>query len=470
MSNFPMGYKSPLHFDMCLLPVAHYMTMRGIRVDPKKRLEFRETVHTEWQKYQGYLNGVAGFEVNVNSPKQVIHLLYEELKLPPRRKNKKLTSDEDAIRASMAIAESKMDSATREDTKKKWQRAYICCYCLLKIRGARKLLSSYIDVTLDADGRARTTITVAGTETWRFSHSQTMWDTGLNLATIPRKLREMFTADEGREIGEFDLNRGESWIYSHLAGDEEMMMIHRENHDFHSITGSAISSAFGQHFSLEDLLELLELEERDRNAGSKGYYVRYMGKRTNHASAYRMGPFRGAEVINSESDDTGITVTVAEVKKAQKLWRDRYPGMQPWWSWIEKQLDKNRTLVTPYGRVRQFHDRWGDSLFKEATAFVPQSTSVDYINCGMLKLWQKFCKDGPDGNDWKLEILHQNHDSILVQYDPTYREEVHRVVREALTSTIIVSDIRQRAHEISIPVEGKYGPNWRKLTELKASP
>lgn len=264
----------------------------------------------------------------------------------------------------------------------------------------------------------------------------------------------MFIADDGKELAELDLNRGESWIYAHLSKDPEMMRIHHDGLDFHAETAAAIAHAFSDR--QEPAHEIVRLF---KSGDEWAYFIRYLGKRVNHASAYRMGPFKQAEVINDDADDTGITITVAQAKEAQKLWKQKYAGMLGWWSTIERTLSNDaRTLTTPYGRKQTFYDWWGDSLFKEATAYVPQSTSVDYLNLGMLDVYNDLVMEGAYG----LEILHQNHDAILIQYDEGRRDEVLGEVASRLQRKIVVNDV-----EFTIPVEAEYGHSWGKMSEWK---
>lgn len=448
-------WRHPFDFDMALQAPVFYMMRRGIRVDLEKKAELSAIMHSQWDHWQAQLNKVAGFHLNVQSPKQMKAWLYGDLALPKRTKNKRLTVDEDALRSLMAMAEDKLKTGPQSQ-QTKWLRALVGIKLVLQIRAVRKALSSYIDIEPDADGRMRTLIRVGGTETFRFSHSKTLWDTGCNLATIPRKLREMFIPDDGYEIAEFDLNRGESWVYTFLSLDPELMRIHTTGGDFHSETAAAVQTAFGD---ASKRLSVEEISALAKKGDQYGYKLRYLGKRVNHASAYRMGPFRGAEVVNSEADDTGITVTPSQMKEAQKLWREKYFGIKGWWDGIDRDLEEKRTLITPYGRRRIFYGWMSDHLKKEATAYVPQSTSVDYLNRGMLRVFNDLVLKGAYG----LELLHQNHDSILVQYPAKYRDEVIPEIITRLEAEPVIIN----GHEVTIPVEGSYGNNWRDLTEWK---
>jgi hypothetical protein len=180
----------------------------------------------------------------------------------------------------MALADERRHSAKRKETIEKWTRAFLACRITLNIREQRKLIESYLDVPLDEDQRARCTISVGGTETMRFSHSKTLWGTGMNLATIPHKLRTFYIADEGKTLGEFDLNRGESWVYTFLSLDPELLRIHTTGLDFHAETAAAIQTAFGA-----EGLSAGEIRSLAKTGDPFGYKIRYLGKKVNHASA-----------------------------------------------------------------------------------------------------------------------------------------------------------------------------------------
>lgn len=441
-------------FDMALQRPVFYMMRRGIRVDPALRKERAEKAHEDWQRDQKNLNTLATWPVNVLSTggkrPDMRRLLYEELNLPVRRKKKKVTTDEDAIRSLMAYTADKHGKLVQEEAKARWLRAYLCLRLVLNVRGVRKKLSGYLECPLDNDGRARCTMSVGGTETMRFSHSKTLWDTGLNLATVPHEERTWFIADDGYELAEFDLNRGESWVYTYLSLDPELMRIHNGGLDFHSETAAIIQSAFARDG--QETLSPDEIRRLNKQGDSFAYRIRYLGKKVNHASAYRMGPFRAAQVVNEESDETNITVVASQMEKAQKLWRQKYPGIKSWWDEIDIAVENHRELWTPWGRHRQFFGYMSDHLKKEATAYVPQSTSVDYLNHGMLRVYDDLVAKGAFG----LELLHQNHDSILVQYPIQHRTEVFPEIISRLESTPVTIN----GFEVTIPVEGMYGQNW----------
>jgi DNA polymerase-1 len=458
----PPKYSNPFQFDMLMLEPVHEMMQTGIRVDQKEKKRLQQAYIDKWNEHQTNLDRFAGMYLNVGSGPQMCSVIYDDIGLPVKKKRGKPTTDDAALRARIAACQDKIDTLKTESAKVKWMRGWIVCRLALNVRSTRKRISSYLGLQIkagklhgqvpleDTDGRIRGTISVGGTETGRFSHSKTLWGTGVNLATIPRELRSMFIADDGYELAEIDLERGESWIYAHLSGDPELLRIHREGDDFHAETAGAVSGAFGEE---------LDVDWITQHKHDEAYKIRYLGKKVNHASSYRMGPFKGAETINKEADDTGITATVAQFKRAQTLWLDKYFMIERWWNEIEQQLGRNRTLTTPYGRIHTFHDMWGKDLFKAATAYVPQSTSVDYINRGLLRVYHRYQKPGAFGG---LRILGQTHDSILVQYGEEHRDDALPEIVGAIRSNLTIGK-----HEFSIPTEASYGQSWGDLVEYE---
>lgn len=463
------SFNNPFEMDMLMLEPVHKMMQEGILIDSAARAKLIADDINEWTNLQSTLDKIVGKKVNVEGKKTIPTLLYDEIGLPKKTKEDRATgkvkvvADEEAIRQLMAECNEKANTLKLPGAQSKWMTGYVVCYHILKIRGIRKRLSSFLGVSIkkgafagftdftDADGKIRGTISVGGTETARFSHSKTLWDTGINLATVPRKLRSMFIADDGYELAEFDLNRGESWVYAHLSEDPELIRIHRDGLDFHAETASAISGVISDKFLSVDYI--IEHKEGDC------YKIRYVGKKTNHATAYHMGPYLCAESINAEAEDTGITITMSQAKKAQEVWHNKYFMVKSnWWTEIEREIKDKRLLRTPYGRVHQFHGPLGDELYKSATAYVPQSTSVDYLNRGFLRVYHLFQKPDKFG----LRVLAQTHDSILVKYRIECRDEVIPLVAKELLSELTI-----KKRTFTIPVEAACGQSWGTTKKFK---
>lgn len=265
-------------------------------------------------------------------------------------------------------------------------------------------------------------------------------------------VRSIIVAPPGKVLVNFDLAQAESWVVAYLANEPTMKYVLATG-DLHRETGQKALKGWTD-------------EEWEAFPKEFQKVARYTGKRYNHASGYRMGPGRAAEVINKDSDKPPyVTVTVAESKVFYEAWHSYY-HIKGWWDEIEFQLDKNRTLTTPYGYVRYFFAPWGNELFKEATAFVPQSTVADHLNGavspelgiegGLLKVDELFVQNGA------IVITNQAHDSFMFEVDTSIAIEVCEQIHKLLLRPLVIN-----GEEFTIPVDCEIGTRWGELDEQK---
>lgn len=265
-------------------------------------------------------------------------------------------------------------------------------------------------------------------------------------------VRSIIVAPPGKLLVNFDLAQAESWIVAYLANEPTMKHVLATG-DLHRETGQKALKSW-----TDEQWEALTKDDAK--------VARYTGKRYNHASAYRMGPQRAAEVINKDSDKPPfVTVTIAESKTFYEAWHNYY-HIKGWWDEIEFQLNKNRTLTTPYGYVRYFFAQWGNELFKEATAFVPQSTVAEHLNGaiapevgipgGLIEVDRLFVETGA------ITIINQSHDSFMFEVAPEICIEVCEQVHKLLLRPLVIN-----GEEFTIPVDAEIGSRWGELVEQK---
>lgn len=174
------------------IPLAKHFSATGMLVDRGRQDELH-TVLTE-KKEQDYivfmgiqkLLGAEPFKVSQHS--KVNEFLYKTLGLPLKTKQDgNVTADEDAIVALLTTVERKMQELKTEAARQPWSIKLAALKLILRIRGYDKLLSSYIDIDISPDGRARSWYKFWGTETGRWSAGSWYDKTGLNGQTIPRE-------------------------------------------------------------------------------------------------------------------------------------------------------------------------------------------------------------------------------------------------------------------------------------------
>jgi DNA polymerase I-like protein with 3'-5' exonuclease and polymerase domains len=278
------------------------------------------------------------------------------------------------------------------------------------------------------------------------------------------KIRSMFIPTKGYNYIAFDFSQAETWIVAHLS-NEPRMKDALLNSDIHTITASALFIT-DQSCLHERWIKVGTTRKCESCGAVISDAERYIGKRSNHGNSYRMSPERWAQVINAESGEPPyVSVTLFQAKNYNKRWLDFYPGIKRWWYEIEQQLSSNRTLITPYRRKRVFYSQWGPELFKEATAYVPQSTVADHtfgavcpdlgIRGGLLGVHslpdiRKYCR-----------LVHTAHDSIMLECPIGSEKDIVPQVYKQMCRPLVVN-----GETFTIPVDGEHGNRWGELEPI----
>jgi DNA polymerase I-like protein with 3'-5' exonuclease and polymerase domains len=263
---------------------------------------------------------------------------------------------------------------------------------------------------------------------------------------MKQKLRSMVTAPKGKLLVACDLSQAETWVVAWLADERNMK---------HFLLTSDIHTETAKELFHKPSLEEVIVEER------------YMGKQNNHANSYDIRPPRMAQTINKRSDEPPyVTVTIPECRKHQENWHGLYFGIRPWHNSIQYQLRTNNfTLVTPYGRSRQFFGNWDEQLWKKAYAHIPQSTVSDHfhgciqpetgIKGGFLEITKSIVTD-------EIRVINDSHDSCMLEVPKEVAYEVGERVRATLYRPLIIN-----GEEVTIPVVLEIGERWGELEKVK---
>ena len=206
----PVEWKKFIKFEMVEGPIAARISSAGHLIDVARREELRKLLELKWAINQFVLEQLTGFVVNVSSPPQMRKLLYDKDKLAlPERKGKNtkgetvLMTDEDAIVSLIGyvkehIKKLKVGGAANEY----WLKRKDSLDVILRIRGIRKLLSSYIKIKISEDNRLRAIFKPVSTETGRWACSTFMDGTGTNAQTFPREVLEFKQLEENPIVQE----------------------------------------------------------------------------------------------------------------------------------------------------------------------------------------------------------------------------------------------------------------------------
>jgi len=411
----------------------------GVLIDQEVRKSLRTKYSEQLKTHESELSRLVGYEVNADSPKQVAQLLYQDLRLPIRTYKGKPTTREEALDGMLRNL-----PVMRKDERKRGIVGGI-----LQCRKTGRVIGTYLDANLSPDGRIRTEYNIVGTETGRTS-------TGiLEPPLVPRKqgialqtltkhgnvagekehqqgldLRSMFIPDPGCVFFEADLSQAEARVVLLLAREYEALKKFDEI-DIHILTASWIFNttyeAVEHNYKHGDGT-MRQLGKTGRHAGGYDESARGLAKRAN------ISEYRARLALDAFHKYTpGIRgVFHAEVRQALQ--------------------DNTAVLRTSFGRRRQFFNRWGDAMFREAYAYIPQSVISDHTKFSIGIIKQAIPT---------LRICLESHDSFTAIVPTDQIKPLATLTKQHLESPIDFSQCSLPRGSLVIPCEIKIGAvNW----------
>ncbi len=394
--------------EIPLLPILSQMEVLGIKIDREFLSHLQKDFSEKLELSQKKIYELAGREININSPKQLGQLLFEELKLPVQRKTKTGYSTDVDVLTEL----SKFHEVPKE---------------ILFYRSITKLKSTYVDALLnlarkDTD-RVHTSFNQTIAETGRLS------STDPNLQNIPikteegKKIRQAFIAEKNYELLSADYSQVELRILAHMCEDAALIKAFEQDEDIHRITAASI---FG--VSLEEV-----------TASMRG-----AGKTVNFGIVYGQTPF-------GLSQQLGIHPQKA--KEYIQSYFDQFPGVQKFRDALLQEAYEKGKVRTLYGRQRVLPDLHSKNPnlrnMAERMAFnaVIQGTAADIIKLAMIRFDEIKRRE-------KLEsrLLLQVHDELVFEVKDGEKEGMIKWVQEAMSNVLQM--------QVPLKVEMGFGKNW----------
>lgn len=358
-----------------LKPVLRTMN-RGIPQDRNLQASFALRLMEEVSARQAWLYNVVGRELNPKSSKQMQEFFYDECGQRPifKRGTTNLTCDDEALQKI----------SSREPLLRPIIRR------VLELRSLGVFLSTFIQASLDSDGRIRCSFNVGGTETYRFSSSQNAFGSGLNLQNIPKggddddglvlpNVRELFVPDPGHTFFDIDLDSADLRVVTWESGCKEMKAMFAE----------------GKKPYVEVAKEYYHDQSITKHHPKYGNF-----KSLCHGTNY-LGTAAGI------AGQPNIAMPVHEVDRIQKWYFGKFPEIKSWQEDFKDQVTKRRYIENIFGYRCYFFGRIQGNVFNEAVAWLPQSTVACLINRGYVNI---------EENLPEVQVLLQVHDSLAGQY------------------------------------------------------
>ena len=393
--------------EMPLSLVLHEMEQEGVAVRREELRSYGDALTDRIRELEESIHKQAGCAFNINSPKQLGEILFDQMQLPGGKKTK-------------------TGYSTAADVLEKLAPEHPIIADILEYRGLTKLKSTYADGLaeyIDASGRIHTNFNQTITATGRISSTEP------NLQNIPmrmelgRRIRKVFVPREGCVLTDADYSQIELRVLAHMSGDGELIQAYHTDQDIHRITASKV---FKTPFE-----EVTDLQRRN-------------------AKAVNFGIVYGISSFGLSQD---LSISKKEAAEYIEQYFATYPKVKEYLDRLVADAKENGYTATMYGRRRPIPELSSSNFmqrsFGERVAMNSpiQGTAADIIKIAMIRVWKELRRAG-----LASRLILQVHDELVIE---TRREETEQVSR-------ILEESMKGAAQLAVPLEVDLhtGENW----------
>ncbi len=397
--------------EMPLMPVLARMELKGVAVDVPFLKAYSEELEREMLQIREQIYQLAGMEFNLDSPRQVGAVLFDQLKIPYTRPKTKTGQ-----------------YSTREEVLRKLKDKHPIIPLILEYREIAKLKSTYVDALPELvhpeTGRIHTTFNQTIAITGRLS------STNPNLQNIPirtergRRIRQAFVAGgEGSVMLSADYSQIELRLLAHMSEDENMIRAFQQGRDIHRATAARI-------FKVEEEAVTPEM--------------RRIAKAVNFGIAYGQSAFGLSQTLE---------ISRKEASEIIRQYYEEFPGIRKYMERIIRFAREHGYVETLLGRrryLRDIHSR-NDTVRKAAERNAInspiQGSAADLIKLAMIEIDDQLQAQHPDAH-----MLLQVHDELLFEVPKDELESVQTLVRNTMENALQL--------KVPLVVDIGVGKNW----------
>ena len=393
-------------------PLVHVLSrveQNGAKIDKNKLKEHSKELSAKISDLTAQAYKISGEEFNLDSPKQLLEVLYEKLKLPVLKKTPK------------------GQPSTNEETLQRLSEEYELPKIILKYRTLAKLKSTYTDSLIRIENpstkRIHTSYQQAITSTGRLSSTEP------NLQNIPiktsegRRIREAFIPEKGNVLISADYSQIELRIMAHLSKDKNLTNAFNKGVDVHSSTAAEV---FG--VKIEDVKD-----EQRRSA-----------KAINFGLMYGMSAFGLTRQLD---------IPRADAQKYLDTYFERYTGVKDYMANTKAQAKEDMFVETIMGRRLYLNEiNAANGLRRQAAERAAinaplQGSAADIIKKAMIDINAFLDKELPE-----TKMIMQVHDELIFETPKTNAKEILNLMK----------DMMEKAVKLDIPLiaDAAIGKNW----------
>ncbi|MCX7696105.1 MAG: DNA polymerase I [Bacteroidales bacterium] len=397
--------------EIPLIKVLMDMELTGVKINTEELKEISVSLQKDIVQIENEIFELAGKKFNLNSPKQLGEILFEDLKIdanPPRTKTRQYSTSEEVLQ--------------------KYTQAHPIVNKILDYRELVKLKNTYVDalpqLIHSQTGKIHTSFNQTITSTGRLSSSNP------NLQNIPirttrgKEIRKVFIPKQADYcIISADYNQIELRIMASMSGDENMIKAFENDKDIHSMTAARLFNVDEAHVTPE---------------------MRRIAKTVNFGIIYGMSPFGLAERLG---------IPRSEAKKIIDSYFKEFPGIKKYMEdaiafarehgYVQTLLKRRRYLPdinSTNPTVRGYAER-------NAINMPIQGTAADMMKLAMIQIHKFLTEKYPE-----TKIILQIHDELVFEAPEKDAEEV-------MSS---ISTIMKNALPLAVPINVSIqkGKNW----------
>jgi len=394
-----------------LVSVLAAMEYRGISIDTRHLAATSESVGSQLLQLRETIHSAAGESFNIDSPKQLSHILFEVLGLPTKKTTKTGFSTNVEVLEELAPLHPIVGN-------------------LLKYRSLQKIKTTYIDalpkILNPETGRVHTSFNQHITATGRLSSSNP------NLQNIPirtplgREIRKAFIPTDPRNmLLSADYSQIELRIAAEISGDTKLIEAFRNREDIHSATAQVI-------FDTPNITP----------------DMRRKAKEVNFGVLYGIQPFGLSKRLN---------IPRSEAAEIINTYMAKYPGLFEALDAIKTTGRENGFVTTLLGRRRYLPNLSSKNgnlqkAAERAAMNTPiQGTAADIIKCAMI-----LCSTKMQAERMQSSMLLQVHDELVFETTPEEQETLTHLVEEAMIEAARVCGMKS----VPVEVDSGAGKNW----------
>lgn len=393
-----------------LINVLARMEEWGIKINQNTLEDIKEKVDKKIENIKNKIYEKAGKEFNLNSPKQIGEILFEDIGIESPGKT------------------SSGQHKTSEEVLSEIKDKHPIIKLILEYRKFYKISSTYIEPFLEvARGKEEihTTFLQTATGTGRLSSQSP------NMQNIPKgskwakALRKSFVARSGLVFLSFDYSQLELRLMAHVSQDENMIKAFKKGQDIHKLTASKVLDK-----------PIKKVTKKDRE----------LAKTLNFGVVFGMG-------ARAFSKQSGLSYD--ESKEFIKKYFEDFSGVKKWQDKIKEEAKVNGYVKNENGRRRII--KGGGYMDRAAINMPIQSLGADIIKIAMINVFDFLKVEGLLGGGAKM--LLSIHDELLLEVESDNLKNIVPRIKNIL---------EKESYSISVPLEvdAQKGKNWGNMKNL----